>query len=85
MAGALNGIALCSWEYADEPNQEYVGLIIEDASGSPVVDRAVVRGDRVDLYGLASMNIAANQVQAQQLQMLTQRIQQLETALTTCQ
>lgn len=84
-AEALYSMPLTTWEYTDEPGQRHFGIIVEDAEGSPIASETVVRGgDHVDLYGLASMNIAANQHQEAQIRMLMERITQLEQAVAVC-
>jgi hypothetical protein len=81
----LLDIPLATYRYKDDPSsRQQLGFIIEDVEPSLSVD---AQRDRVDLYGYASMAVAALKVQAQELQALRRelhaqhkRIQELEAA-----
>lgn len=70
LAREVLAIPLTTWLYRLEPDGRppHLGFIIEDLEaqgGSPAIDP---RGDRVDLYGYASLAIAGLQAQARQLE-----------------
>lgn len=69
----LMTMRLATWNYTGEPDasKQHFGFIIDDNPESASVDRT---GDRVDLYGYASMAVAATQVQ-------NKRIEAMETEL----
>jgi len=57
---------LATYEYKDPAlaGKRHLGFIIEDVPGSPAVDRD---GNMVDLYGYASMLVAAVQAQGEEI------------------
>jgi len=57
---------LATYEYKDPAlaGRRHLGFIIEDVPGSPAVDRD---GNMVDLYGYASMLVAAVQAQGEEI------------------
>jgi hypothetical protein len=62
---ALLGFRLATWEYKEGlPEGRRLGFIIDDVGTSPAVEAG---GATVDLYGFASMAVAALQVQARQI------------------
>jgi len=73
-------IPLARYEYAGSraDGRARLGFIIDDDPDSPAV---LPGGERVDLYGLASMAVATLQVQAEQLRSLESRLEQLEAEL----
>ena len=74
---------LATWRYDDKAlgDRTHVGIILEDAPGSPAVD-----GDKnmVDLYGYSTMSLAAAQSNAKKIETLEKRIERLEKALESC-
>jgi hypothetical protein len=63
LASKVLDFKLATYEYRDPAlaGKRHLGFIIEDVPGSPAVDRD---GNMVDLYGYASMLVAAMQEQA---------------------
>jgi len=57
---------LATYEYRDPAlaGKRHLGFIIEDVPGSPAVERD---GNMVDLYGYASMSVAAVQAQGEEI------------------
>jgi hypothetical protein len=80
LARTLQSIKLATYHYKQQApaEQKHLGFIIEDAPGSPAVfmDR-----DRVDLYGYASMAVAALQVQEGKIQALERELAALRARL----
>jgi hypothetical protein len=80
LARTLQSIKLATYHYKQQApaEQKHLGFIIEDAPGSPAVfmDR-----DRVDLYGYASMAVAALQVQEGKIQALERELCALRARL----
>ena len=77
IAGDVARLRLATYEYRDRAlaGKRHLGFIIEDVPGSPAVDRD---GNMVDLYGYASMLVAAVQEQARQIADLKAEIAQLK-------
>lgn len=83
MAQQLLNIRLAQYQYRVQeqrhgPQQpaQHLGFILEDLpSDSPAV---LPNGQQVDVYGYVSMAVAALQEQAQEIQNLKQRIEELE-------
>jgi hypothetical protein len=77
IAGDVARLRLATYEYRDRAlaGKRHLGFIIEDVPGSPAVDRD---GNMVDLYGYASMLVAAVQEQARQIAELKAEISQLK-------
>ncbi len=67
--GELRRFRLATYRYraAGPADRQHLGFIIEDVGTSAAVD---AKHDRVDLYGYASMAVAALQVQAAQIESL---------------
>ncbi len=80
LAAQVNGIRLATYRYTDPASGpgEHLGFIIDDSPGIPAVDAG---GGRVDLYGYASMAVAAVQAQAQEIALLKREIQRLKARL----
>lgn len=79
---ALMSMDLSTWAYIDDPSTTYLGVIIDDVlTQSPELDGVVVHGDTIDLYGMASLNVAANQTQQDEIDALTTRMLQMEQAM----
>jgi hypothetical protein len=68
---------LATYEYRDPSlaGQRHLGFIIEDVPGSPAVDRD---GNMVDLYGYASMLVAAVQAQGEEIAKLKAELARLK-------
>jgi hypothetical protein len=66
IADDLARFKLATYEYKDPAlaGKRHLGFIIEDVPGSPAVDRD---GNMVDLYGYASMLVAAVQAQGEEI------------------
>jgi hypothetical protein len=66
LADELARFKLATYEYRDPAlaGKRHLGFIIEDVPGSPAVDRD---GNMVDLYGYASMLVAAVQAQGEEI------------------
>jgi hypothetical protein len=77
-------IPLAEYRYRTEPAARHLGFVIED---QPAASAAVMaRGDRVDLYGYASLAVAAIQVQDARIRELEARLLALEEGATaTCE
>jgi hypothetical protein len=70
---------LASYEYRDVPeDRTHLGFIIDDVWPSPSVDGT---GDHVDLYGYASMAVAALQMQAREIDTLKKEVEALRREL----
>lgn len=80
LAGQLLDFPLATWKYKAQGMQapERLGFIIEDVEQTPAVDR---HRDMVDLYGYMTMAVAALQAQNEQIDVLNQRIEELESQL----
>lgn len=76
----LRGMRLATYRYraAGPPDRTHLGFIIEDVEPSLAVDR---ERDMVDLYGYASMAVAALQVQAKQIESLEREVAALRREL----
>jgi hypothetical protein len=80
---ALLDMKLARWRYREEqPGRSHLGFIIDDVEPSPAVTDA--HGDTVDLYGYASMAVAAIQMQAREIEALKREIAALERRAGTC-
>jgi hypothetical protein len=77
IAGDVARLRLATYEYRDRAlaGKRHLGFIIEDVPGSPAVDRD---GSMVDLYGYASMLVAAFQEQSLQIADLKAEIARLK-------
>jgi hypothetical protein len=69
---------LATWRYKHNPARRRLGFIIDDHESSVAVEDP---GDRVDLYGYASLAVAALQRQAQQIAALEREVTLLKRAL----
>jgi hypothetical protein len=74
----LLALKLATWRYKGAPDRERLGFIIDDGESSIAVEST---GDRVDLYGYASLAVAALQRQAQQIAALEREVALLKRAL----
>ena len=72
---------IASWRYnhEDPSAREHLGFIIDDNPTSPSVAES---GNHVDVYGYASMAVAAIQVQDRQIRALEQEMKALREELT---
>lgn len=77
IANDVARLRLATYEYRDRAlaGKRHLGFIIEDVPGSPAVDRD---GNMVDLYGYASMLVAAVQEQSRQIADLKAEIARLK-------
>ena len=77
IAGRLLDTPLAEWRYrADLSDTTQLGFIIEDVGPSPSVS-----GDHVNLYGYASMAVAALKVQSEQLRALEDDLARLRARI----
>jgi eight-cysteine-cluster-containing protein len=76
---ALMDFRLTTYRYRHEGDaaRRHLGFIIEEVEPSPSV---VAEGDTVDLYGYASMAVAALQIQARQIARLDREVSALREA-----
>lgn len=74
----LMSIDLATYHYLDEPDsaRRHLGFIIEDRGDGVGVDAG---GRRVDLYGYASLAVAAIQVQASEIESLRAELEALRS------
>ena len=79
IASDVARLRLATYEYRDRAlaGKRHLGFIIEDVPGSPAVDRD---GNMVDLYGYASMLVAAFQEQSREIADLKAEIAHLKRA-----
>jgi hypothetical protein len=70
---------LATWRYREGSGQRHFGVVIEDGL-PPEALRA--SGDQVDLYGYASLAMAAIQMQQEQIALLRAEIDALKKAST---
>jgi hypothetical protein len=77
IAEDLARFKLATYEYRDPAlaGRRHLGFIIEDVPGSPAVDRD---GKMVDLYGYASMLVAAVQAQGEEIRKLKAELARLK-------
>jgi hypothetical protein len=77
LADDLARFKLATYEYRDPAlaGKRHLGFIIEDVPGSPAVDRD---GNMVDLYGYASMLVAAVQAQGEEIAKLKAELSRLK-------
>jgi hypothetical protein len=77
IADDLARFKLATYEYRDPAlsGKRHLGFIIEDVPGSPAVDRD---GNMVDLYGYASMLVAAVQAQGEEISKLKAELVRLK-------
>jgi hypothetical protein len=80
VANNVQKIKLATYYYKDQlpEEQKHLGFIIEDNPKTPAV---FMSRDRVDLYGYASMAIAALQVQNRQIQAMEQELESLRAEI----
>jgi hypothetical protein len=80
VARDLAKFKLATYAYRDPAlgGKRHLGFIIEDVPGSPAVDRD---GNMVDLYGYASMLVAAVQAQGAEIERLRAEVAKLERKL----
>jgi hypothetical protein len=71
-------LRLATWRYKHSPARQRLGFIIDDHESSVAVEDP---GDRVDLYGYASLAVATLQRQAQQIAALEHEVALLKRAL----
>lgn len=78
LARDAQSLKLARWVYKTEPTgtTPHVGIVVEDALGTPAVAPSK---DRVDLYGYTSMALAIAQTQQKQIEALEKRIRELES------
>jgi hypothetical protein len=77
IAQRLVDMPLAEWRYrADLSDTKQLGFIIEDIGPSPSVS-----GDHVNLYGYASMAVAALKVQSEQLRALEEQLARLHARI----
>lgn len=76
----LMRIPLATYRYKSESDADrtHLGFIIEDVAPSPAV---LANGERVDLYGYASMSVAAAQIQAKEIAELRKELDALKAEL----
>lgn len=76
----LMRIPLATYRYKSEGDADrtHLGFIIEDVAPSPAV---LANGERVDLYGYASMSVAAAQIQAKEIAELRKEVDALKAEL----
>jgi hypothetical protein len=74
LAADVQAIPLVRYRYKDAPERHHLGFIIEDVEPSPGVDS---EHDRVDLYGYASMLVAALQEQQREIETLRLELKEL--------
>jgi hypothetical protein len=73
----LMDFKLATWRYKDAPaDRRHLGFVIDDVEPSAAADR-----DHVDLYGYASMAVAALQTQARQIDALEREVAALRAEL----
>lgn len=76
---ALLEMKLAHWRYRnEEAGSSHLGFIIDDVEPSPAVSDG--HGDTVDLYGYASMAVAAIQMQAHEIEDLKREVASLRRA-----
>jgi hypothetical protein len=77
LADELARFKLATYEYRDPAlaGKRHLGFVIEDVPGSPAVDRD---GNMVDLYGYASMLVAAVQAQGDEIAKLKAELTRLK-------
>jgi hypothetical protein len=77
IASDLARFKLATYVYRDPAlaDKRHLGFIIEDVPGSPAVDRD---GNMVDLYGYASMLVAAVQTQGEEIRKLRGEVARLK-------
>jgi len=78
LAADLQTIPLVRYRYKDAPDRSHLGFIIEDVEPSPSVDS---QRDQVDLYGYASMAVAAIQEQSKEIAELRREVEGLKVEL----
>ena len=73
----LLGIPLATYRYTSESKEEraHLGFIIDDIAPSPAV---VASGERVDMYGYATMSVATLQIQAREIAALRRELEALQ-------
>lgn len=79
LARELSAFRLATYEYRDPAlaGTRHLGFIIDDVPGSPAVDRD---GNMVDLYGYASMLVAAVQAQGEEIAKLKAELAKLKAS-----
>lgn len=80
MYQTVRSVKLANWIYKDDvAAAPHTGFIIDDmVPGSPAV---AADGDHVDLYGYASMSVAAIQAQARRIDQLERELAEIKAAL----
>jgi len=73
----LMSFPLATYRYKTETNKDrpHLGFIIDDVAPTPAV---LQNGERVDMYGYATMTVAALQTQAKELAELKKKVGELE-------
>jgi hypothetical protein len=71
----LLSMKLATWRYKHDPTRERLGFIIDDNERSVAVDEG---GEVVDVYGYASLAVAALQIQARQIEELERQVAELK-------
>jgi hypothetical protein len=74
----LLDLKLATWRYKHDPARLRLGFIIDDKGSSVAVEGT---GDRVDLYGYASLAVATLQRQARQIAALEREVARLRRQL----
>jgi hypothetical protein len=80
LAAELQGFKLATYKYRDPAlgGKRHLGFIVDDVPDSPAVDRD---GNQVDLYGYASMLVAAVQAQGEEIARLKAELARLRARL----
>jgi len=80
VARALLDVPLATWRYASDGagGRARLGFLIDDVEGAPAV---AADGEHVDLYGYASMTVAAVQEQAREIERLRREVRALRRRL----
>jgi hypothetical protein len=73
----LMSFPLATYRYKTESDKErpHLGFIIDDVAPTPAV---LANGERVDMYGYATMTVAALQTQAKELAELRRKVEEME-------
>lgn len=77
-------LRLATWRYRTDPagSPERLGFVIDDVQGTAAGSFAVLpRGDQVDVYGLASLAVAALQAQQREIDVLRAEVRELRGAV----
>ena len=82
---ALLAIPLARWNYVEDPKARptRLGFVLEDVEAGAAMPAVDVDRGTVDLYGYASVAVAAVQVQARQIEALRAELAELRSAVAT--